>query len=476
MPAPRTTQRTPVAAALATAVLTTALATACLDDPARPTVADSEQALIGGEVDYGDEAVVFINTAGILCTGTLISPSVVATAAHCVDQVSSDPNATVYFGSDGFGDGLRVGVTKTWVHPNWTGSAGSFDVGVLLMLTSQNPDLAIPLNTSPLTEHIGEPIRRVGFGIHESGSDEVDGLKRQGTTVLHTVPAGTDYFFAGDDDLVTCNGDSGGPAFLTIDGVEYLAGIHSFGFGCIPPDNGDTRVDLYWESFLLPWVQANDPTCGEDGVCARIGCTDDPDCEPCGPDGTCEADCSLPDPDCATSELGEICQANTQCVSGLCVSWSADRQSKFCTRECDPADDDCPSGMSCQNVSSYGNICYYDDDPPGVLGDDCEVATDCGSYICEQGACVTQCDVGASIFCPDGFECTSADSTSYYCHALETGGGGGCSATGTHESPELPALLALALALAIAGRRSSGSSRARRPGSSRRRCRPSPGS
>jgi len=445
---------------------------ACTDEPARPSVAEGAHSLIGGEIDYGDEAVVFIDTSGILCTGTLISPSVVATAAHCVDFVSSDPNATVFFGTDAFGDGLRVGVRKTWVHPNWSGNPGAYDVGVLLMLASQDPELPIPLNTSPLTEHLGEPIRRVGFGIHESGSEEIDGLKREGTTVLHTIPAGTDYFFAGDDNLVTCNGDSGGPAFLTIDGVEYLAGIHSFGFGCVPPDNGSTRVDLYWDSFFLPWIQENDPACGEDGLCARIGCTDDPDCEPCGAEGTCTDDCPLPDPDCPTSKIGEICQADTQCESGLCVSWSGDRQSRFCTRECDAASDDCPAGMSCQNISPYGDICYYDDDPPGVLGDDCEVPTDCGSYICEAGACVTECDVGASIFCPDGFECSSLDGADYYCHALDTGGGGCATGRGRGSS----ALVLLVFALATAARRSSASRTARRRGSSPRRCAPSRGS
>jgi len=404
----------------------------CAEEPDRPETAERGQALIGGEIDYGDEAVVFINTAGRLCTGTLVSPSVIATAAHCVDDVSADPNSTIFFGTDGYGEGLRVGVLRSRVHPEWNGSVGAHDVGVLLMLASHDPELAIPLNTSPVSFHVGEPIRRVGFGIHDRDTGELDGLKRQGTTVLHTVPAGTDYFFAGDSELSTCSGDSGGPAFLTIDGTEYLAGIHSFGYeGCVPPDNGSTRVDIYGDSFILPWIQENDPACGEDGLCSRIGCTGDPDCEPCGAEGSCTDDCPLPDPDCATSEIGEICRADTQCVSGMCVYWRGDPNSKYCTRECDRGNDDCPAGMSCQSVSPFGDICYFDDDPAGVLGDDCELPTDCGSYICEEGTCVTECDVGASVFCPTDFECTSLDGGNFYCHALDTGGSGGCSIRGT---------------------------------------------
>ena len=46
-----------------------------------------------------------------------------------------------------------------------------------------------------------------------------------------------------------CSGDSGGPVLATINGVETVIGVNSFGFVyCIGAGNS-TRVDAY-----VPWV------------------------------------------------------------------------------------------------------------------------------------------------------------------------------------------------------------------------------
>jgi V8-like Glu-specific endopeptidase len=416
--------------------------------------------LIGGDIHTGDEAAVAITTPGgdPFCTGTLVSPSVVATAAHCIDMAAGDPEITIFFGDDTESDGRKVGVKLSAAHPDWTGSlADEHDIGVMVLNFPQDPFLPIPLNTSPMTDHVGDTIRRIGFGIYDRDTGDIDGKKREGSTTVTQVSTTGDWFLAGDDNLSTCNGDSGGPALLTIEETEYLAGVHSFGFDngdtrCVPPNNGDTRVDLYADSFLRPYIDDNDPTCGADGLCAPIGCTDDPDCEPCGADGTCTDDCPLPDPDCPSSELGELCQAHTQCTTGLCVFWFGDPNTRFCSRECS-GDGDCPAGMSCQEIATFGDICYYDDAPAGVLGDDCDTHTDCGSYICELGRCVIPCDLTKGMGCATGFECSSLDDgVNYYCHSLDSGEGGGC-CSATDRDPTIPGLLALLLVAAVARRR-----------------------
>ncbi len=229
-----------------------------MDDPVRPGAA--AQPLIGGQVDTGDEAAVALTRGtGPFCTGTLVSPSVVVTAAHCVDMLAGDPGVIVFFGSDTSSDGRKVGVRAAMAQPDWTGSlADGHDIGVVLLNFPQDPFLPIPLNTDALPDHIGEPIRRIGFGISDRGPPPViDGKKRTGTTTLNVVPDGYDYFLAGDDNLTTCNGDSGGTSLITIDGEERLAGVHSFGFDnggtiCIPPSNGDTRVALYVQLVPAP--------------------------------------------------------------------------------------------------------------------------------------------------------------------------------------------------------------------------------
>lgn len=115
--------------------------------------------------------------------------------------------------------------------------------------------------------------------------------------------------------------------------------------------------------------------------------------------------------------------------------WREERETSFCTESCDPANDTCPSGMSCQNIVPLGNICYYDDAPAGVLGSECAENYDCGSSLCENGACVYACDLSKGLRCPDDFEC-SDEGAGFVCHKLP-GESGGCSVTGSSSSTSL---------------------------------------
>ena len=429
------------------AVAALGTAVACNFNPG-PEPAGQHQAVVGGTIAENDPAVIALHSGSwLICTGTLVSPAVVLTAAHCIDDFSTDPDATVFFGFDvSTDDGVRIGVKKAQQHLGWTGNLGDgHDIGLMLLNFAPADDVAtpVPLNTADIAGHIDDPYRVVGFGVYDRDTGDSDGRKREGLTTISGAHA--DVLETGDMDISICFGDSGGPGFLTVDDTEYVAGVHSYTMGddCLPPQ-GDTRVDQYVESFILPWIQQNDPVCAEDGKCARIGCSADPDCLPCGADGTCTAACPLPDPDCPTSDMGEICQADTQCTTGLCIPWSGDWSSKFCSRACDLASADCPSGLSCQIINPFGPVCYYDDDPDGVVGDDCDVATDCGSYLCQESECVTECDLSQGIFCPEDFECSSTNDVDYYCHSVG-GGGGGCRVGADSNPPTLMALMLFAL-------------------------------
>lgn len=419
-----------------------------------PRAGSAARPLVGGQLEAGYPGAVAllgdIDGAGsgeeVFCTGTLVSPRVVATAAHCIDEAGASPEITAYFGADAYGAGLRVAAVRAEAHPGWTGNLDdNHDLGLLLLGTPADPSWAIPLQRDPITDDdLEREVRRIGFGRDDPDDPLPDGAKRSGTTTIGFVST-MDWFLAGDDTLITCSGDSGGPVLLDRGAGEQLAGVHSFGFDCQSGTNGATRVDLYADDFILPWIADNDASCGTDNLCARVGCADDPDCQPCGPDGTCVADCPLPDLDCRTQDIGEICQADSQCTTELCVFWQADPTTHFCSRACD-GDGDCPDGMSCRALSPFGEVCYYDDDPPGTLGSACDEPTDCGSYICDDGACVTPCDLSIGQGCPDRFECAPGSSgDTYYCYA-QASGGGGC---GCHTTPGTAggaALLLLALA------------------------------
>jgi hypothetical protein len=401
-------------------------AAACVSEAPTPSLAVARAPLIGGATTGVDEdpAVIALTSGGApICTGTLVSPSVVLTAAHCIDKGGDN---TVHFGHNVYEQGRKVAVRSTRTHPAWNGTLESNDIGMVLLQFPQDPELAIPLNTAPVEDFVGQPYRIVGFGAFQASPPMYDGKKRQATTTISELAEQGDVLLTGDDSVRVCFGDSGGPGFLNIDGVEYVAGVHSFTISqqCKPP-MGDTRVDLHVEDFLLPFINEQDPACGKNGSCARIGCTDDPDCLPCGPEGTCVEDCPLPDWDCPTQQVGELCHADSQCMSGTCVFWQEQPQTKFCSQSCTPDESGCPGGMSCQRRPDLGYVCYYDNDPPGLVGSACSSDADCGTERCEDKTCTLACDAARSILCPKGFTCEKRTGGEYLCYR-EIAEGGGC--------------------------------------------------
>jgi MYXO-CTERM domain-containing protein len=110
--------------------------------------------------------------------------------------------------------------------------------------------------------------------------------------------------------------------------------------------------------------------------------------------------------------------------------------------------------MSCQDIIPFGNICYYDEDPPGVLGDSCASAAECGSYQCADAVCVVPCDLSVGLNCPENFECnTRDDGANYYCFGLPKEDGG-CRVAGDQGGGGI-ALILLGLWLATRRRRDS---------------------
>jgi len=289
---------------------------------ASPPTAAAGQAIINGTVDDGDPNVVLSfaqvpgQSTGSLCTGEVISPHVVLTAAHCVapDTVGAGANFIVFTGTMLPDTGapppdqiLHVSEThyvSTFFYNPMTG-ADQDDIAVLI-LAAPTTIAPLPFNQYKLPDSAkGGPARIVGYGITNGNDTQgtTAGTRHEAPTILDNFSAQTLTLF--DSMHSNCEGDSGGPTLVMLDGKERIAGVTQVGYVHCPVAMGstDTRVDAYAD-FINQWVTTFDPP----PVPAGGACTTDADCgvlECLG--GLCAQPC---DPSASTTS----CPANTECI------------------------------------------------------------------------------------------------------------------------------------------------------------------
>ena len=150
------------------------------------------------------------------CTGTVIAPRAILTAAHCLPATTA--SILVFLGT-----GPQLTAASFAPHPLWReSSASAYDVGVVLMPAD------IGRAPSPLLlsrdGRVGETAILTGWGKDASG---VTSTLRAGVATLTAVSALTlQTAFSGSASSV-CQGDSGGPILLQEGGAWPVAGVIS---------------------------------------------------------------------------------------------------------------------------------------------------------------------------------------------------------------------------------------------------------
>lgn len=410
------------------------------DSPVGAPAGAQQQDIVGGTVDGADPAVVALALPAPnggydeFCSGTLVGPKTVLTAAHCIGDY---PQYFVVFGGRTSQPARAIRMRAQVSDPGYDGTRGD-DFGLVRLATAVTDIAPIPLNTAPVTAAwLGLPIRHAGFGVTDGTTQTRSDAKREVSYALRQIMA--NEIESGAAGKQTCSGDSGGPGFMVPPGgtSEVLVGVVSWGDQDCAVQGWDGRVDAALDSWIRPTMDAwevascatgneckpgctpvdQDCVCVGDGVCSP-DCLDpstDPDCpRDCAANGICSTrPCGRPDPDCV--ELGGACISQFVCATRVCVGDSQHSQ-PYCTRACAAAAD-CPSGLECRE-----SRCEFPLKPQRQRFEPCDAATEyCVGAVCsgpiQDGAatrcvvpCVSEADCG-----PGGGACEGGVNGAHYC-------------------------------------------------------------
>lgn len=233
------------------------------------TLASSTHALYGG----ADLAPAEAGSLALLrwrkgswsgtCSGALIAPDAVLTAAHCVRSATLG-ELTIRSIQVGHPRARPEPATllRAEVHPQFDAQHPELGHDLAVLRLVRPVTRAQPMPLAPLNDNVmlaGPPIRILGFGVTRSGgrgSARLQGATLESLSPFHCFSGDVQgmaqtRFCAASPDAGVCPGDSGAPAILDVGGVPSVVGVISMAVDnqsrCVESAAVITRVSAFRE-------------------------------------------------------------------------------------------------------------------------------------------------------------------------------------------------------------------------------------
>ncbi len=225
--------------------------------------------MLGGAfLESSRSPVAYIETDNFTCSGTLVAPTKILTAAHCIGGPAE--NYAVLVAGNWYSVN-EIGQHQSYDQEGTTEASNSkFDVGMITLSAAVTNVPPIPIaNASPLAPGLRGTV--YGFGTNQYSSDsQPKNFGKTGRVVVSSVAEGMFETDAWDTGVTVCSGDSGGPVIAVINSFPSVIGVVSTsGSGdepdgtCTEGDGTSQFVDIQSESsleFLAQYPDAQEST------------------------------------------------------------------------------------------------------------------------------------------------------------------------------------------------------------------------